>query len=36
MYDNITSETVVLDIPNNVAVFVTGATAKGAPTICPV
>jgi hypothetical protein len=35
VYDNITTETVVLDTPNNVAFFVTDAAAKLAPTICP-
>jgi hypothetical protein len=32
---DITLETVALDTPNNVAVFVTDAPAKRAPTICP-
>jgi hypothetical protein len=35
MSANITLETVALDTPNNVAVFVTDAPAKFAPTICP-
>jgi hypothetical protein len=35
MYANITLETVALDTPNNVAVFVTDAPAKRTPTICP-
>jgi hypothetical protein len=34
MYDSITLETVTLDTPNNVEVFVTDAPAKRAPTIC--
>jgi hypothetical protein len=33
-YAAITLETVALDTPNNVAVFVTYAPAKPAPTIC--
>jgi hypothetical protein len=35
MYINITLETVALDSPNNVAVFVTHAPAKHTPTMCP-
>jgi hypothetical protein len=35
MYADITLETVTLDTPNNVAVFVTDAPAKRAPTVCP-
>jgi hypothetical protein len=35
VYADITLETVALDTPNNVAVFVTDAPAKRAPTICP-
>jgi hypothetical protein len=32
MYADITLETVTLNTPNNVAVFVTDAPAKGTPT----
>jgi hypothetical protein len=35
MYADITLETVALDTPNNVAVFITDVAAKRAPTICP-
>jgi hypothetical protein len=33
VYTDITFETVAVDTPNNVAVFVTDATAKRAPTL---
>jgi hypothetical protein len=35
MNADMTLETVALDTPNNVAVFVTDAQVKRAPTICP-
>jgi hypothetical protein len=35
VHADITLKTVTLDTPNNVAVFVTDAPAKRAPTICP-
>jgi hypothetical protein len=34
VYANITLETVALDTPNNVAVFITAAPAKRALTVC--
>jgi hypothetical protein len=35
VYADITLETLALDAPNNMAIFVTDAPAKRAPTICP-
>jgi len=35
VYVVITFETAALDTPNNVAVFITDAPTKHAPTICP-
>jgi hypothetical protein len=35
VYADIALETVALDTPNNVAVFITDVPAKRAPTICP-
>jgi hypothetical protein len=35
VYSDVTLETVAIDTPNNVAVFVADAPAKRAPTICP-
>jgi putative cell wall-binding protein len=36
VYAHITLETIALDTPNNVAVFIIGGPAKRAPTICPI